>query len=58
MENSLEDTSVKTLAMDTEEHYREQANTYRSSAAYSQMKRLYPLLQTYIESCSNEQLIA
>ncbi len=57
MKISKPDSSVKTLSMDSEAHYRKQANSYRSSEAYEQMKRLYPILESHIEYCRDEQLI-
>ena len=54
----LEDSdSVHVLSMDNEDHYRKQAASYRSSPEYSQMKKLYPLLETHIEHCRDEKLI-
>ncbi len=53
-----DDSSVRKLSMDTEAHYRQQAACYRSSKEYTEMKKLYPLLETYIEYCRDEQLIA
>tara|TARA_Y100001968_G_scaffold295599_1_gene303131 strand:- start:193 stop:369 length:177 start_codon:yes stop_codon:yes gene_type:complete len=58
MLNLEKDSSVQTLTMNTEAHYRQQADSYRSSPAYKEMKQLYPMLQTYIEYCRDEQLIA
>ena len=57
MKNQNDQSSVRTLSMDTEAFYREQAASYRVSAEYMKMKRLYPLLETHIEYCRDEELI-
>ena len=58
MDKQTVDNSVMALKMATEDHYRRQAACYRSSPEYNRMKRLYPVLQTYIEDCRDEKLIA
>ena len=57
MQNQSKESSVRTLSMDTEAFYRKQAASYRGSAEYMKMKRLYPLLETHIEYCRDEELI-
>ena len=57
MINQSDESSVRTLSMDTEAFYRRQADSYRDSAEYMRMKRLYPLLKTHIEYCRDEELI-
>ena len=57
MEKTVFDNSVKSLSMDNEAYYRNQAACYRSSPAYNRMKRLYPLLQNHIEYCRDEELV-
>ena len=57
MSNQRDESSVRTLSMDTEAFYRKQAASYRGSAEYMKMKRLYPLLESHIEYCRGEELI-
>ena len=45
-------------AMESEEHYREKANSYRTSAEYGKMISLYPILELSIKDCKGESLVA
>ena len=58
MSNNQIESSLTTLKMATEEHYRQQAACYRSSEEYTKMLNLYPVMQNSIESCKDEPLIA
>ena len=49
---------IKTLEMETEDHYRKKANFYRTSPEYGKMISLYPILETSIENCKGEKLVA
>ncbi len=49
---------MNNLEMETEDHYREKANSYRTSAEYGKMIRLYPILETSIKDCKGENLVA
>ena len=51
-------SKVKSLEMETEEHYRKKEATYRSSTEYDQMVLLYPILKTSIKNCQGESLVA
>ena len=44
--------------METEDHYRQKAKGYRSSPEYGKMISLYPVLETTINACKGESLIA
>tara|TARA_Y100001968_G_C19201500_1_gene640211 strand:+ start:41 stop:217 length:177 start_codon:yes stop_codon:yes gene_type:complete len=57
MDSIPHDNSVLLLSMANEDHYRKQADSYRNSPEYTEMKKLYPLLETYIEYCRDEKLI-
>ena len=46
------------LKMGTEHHYRERANFYRTSPQYGKMISLYPILETSINDCKGETLVA
>ena len=46
------------LGMETEDHYRKKAITYRTSPEYGKMITLYPILETSIKDCKGENLIA
>ena len=46
------------LEMETEDHYRKKANVYRTSAEYGKMISLYPILETSINDCKGEKLVA
>lgn len=43
------------MRMDNEEHYRQQAATYRDSSQYKRMVRRYPVLQNSIKDCIDEK---
>ena len=46
------------LEMETEDHYRKKASFYRTSPEYGKMISLYPILETSIENCKGEKLVA
>ena len=46
------------LEMETEDHYRKKANVYRTSSQYGKMISLYPILETSIKDCKDENLVA
>ena len=46
------------LEMETEDHYRKKANFYRTSPEYGKMISLYPILETSIQDCKGETLVA
>ena len=46
------------LEMETEDHYRKKANSYRTSPEYGKMISLYPILKTSIKDCKDENLVA
>ena len=46
------------LEMETEDQYRKKANSYRTSPEYGKMISLYPILETSIKDCKNENLVA
>ena len=50
-------TKRKSLEMASEAHYREKAESYRSSDEYGKMISLYPILETSIKNCKGENLI-
>tara|TARA_Y100001968_G_C19352112_1_gene715192 strand:+ start:325 stop:489 length:165 start_codon:yes stop_codon:yes gene_type:complete len=54
----MEFNSIKSLKMETEDHYREKANSYRTSPEYGKMISLYPILETSIKDCKDENLVA
>ena len=45
------------LKMATEDFYRNQEKSYRSSKAYGKMTKLYPVLLTSIKECQKEKLV-
>ena len=45
------------LEMATNDHYKKIAAGYRNSEEYNKMISLYPVLQTSINDCINEELI-
>ncbi len=49
---------INSLEMGTEDHYRKKASFYRTSAEYGKMISLYPILETSIEDCKGEKLVA
>ena len=46
------------LKMETEDQYRKKANVYRTSSEYGKMISLYPILETSIKDCKDENLVA
>ena len=54
----MEFKRIKSLEMKTEDHYRKKANFYRTSAEYGKMISLYPILETSIQDCKGEILVA
>ena len=55
---SAKDFCEINLKMDTEEHYKKQADCYHQSDQYQKMRNLYPILQSSIKDCKGEQLVA
>ncbi len=55
---SMEFQRINSLEMETEDHYRKRANSYRTSSAYGKMISLYPILETSIKDCKDENLVA
>ena len=51
-------TKFNSLEMETEDHYRQRAIGYRTSAEYGKMISLYPVLETSINDCKGESLVA
>ena len=49
---------INNLEMETEDHYRKKAKTYRTSPEYGNMISLYPILETSIKDCKDENLVA
>ena len=49
---------INSLEMKTEDHYREKANSYRTSPQYGKMISLYPVLESTIKECKGENLVA
>ena len=45
------------LEMKSEVHYKKAAESYRKSEQYINMLNLYPILQTTLNDCINENLI-
>ena len=54
----MEFKRINSLEMETEDHYRKRANSYRSSSQYGKMISLYPILETSIKDCKGESLVA
>ena len=54
----MEFMRIKSLEMETEDHYRKKANSYRTSPEYGKMVSLYPILETSIKDCKGEHLLA
>ena len=46
------------LEMESEDQYRQKANDYRTSPEYGKMISLYPILETSIKDCKDENLVA
>ncbi len=45
------------LEMKSEGHYKKAAKTYKESEQYTNMIDLYPILQTTLIECKNENLV-
>ena len=45
------------LEMKSEGHYKKAAKTYRKSEQYINMLNLYPILQSTLIECKNENLV-
>ena len=45
------------LDMKSEGHYKKAANSYRKSDQYTNMINLYPILQTTLIDCEDENLV-
>jgi len=54
----MEFKQIKSLEMETEDHYRKKATSYRTSPEYGKMISLYPILKTSIKDCKGENLVA
>ena len=54
----MEFKQINSLEMETEDHYRKRANSYRTSAEYGKMISLYPILESSIKYCKGESLVA
>ena len=49
---------LNSLEMETEDHYRKKANVYRTPPQCGKMISLYPILETSIQDCKDETLVA
>ena len=58
MDKNQSDTHFVAYEMNSEEHYRNQAASYRKTAKYCQMVQIDPILKASIENCQGERLIA
>ena len=54
----MEFKRIHGLEMETEDHYRKKATFYRTSPEYGKMISLYPILETTIKDCKDENLVA
>ncbi len=55
---TFQGTSRKiSLEMKSEGHYKKAAKTYRKSDQYINMINLYPILQTTLNECKDENLV-
>ena len=54
----MEFKQIKSPKMETEDHYRKKATSYRTSPEYGKMISLYPILKTSIKACKGENLVA
>ena len=50
----MEWKQINSLEMETEDHYRKRANSYRTSPEYGKMISLYPILETSIKDCKGD----
>ena len=54
---STRTSSQISLEMKSEGHYKKAAKTYRKSEQYINMLNLYPILQTTLIECKDENLL-
>ena len=57
MTTSQSNTRKISLEMKSEGHYKKAANSYRKSEQYINMINLYPILQTALIDCKDENLV-
>ena len=57
MTTSQRDTRKISLEMKSEGHYKKAAKSYRKSKQYINMINIYPILQTTLIDCENENLV-
>ena len=57
MTTSQGNTRKISLEMKSEVHYKKAANSYRKSEQYINMINLYPILQTTLIDCKDENLV-
>ena len=57
MTTSQRNTKKISLEMKSEGHYKKAAKSYRKSAQYINMINLYPILQTTLIDCEDENLV-
>jgi len=57
MTTSQRDTRKISLEMKSEGHYKKAAKSYRKSEQYINMINLYPILQTTLIDCEDENLV-
>ena len=57
MTTSQRNTRKISLEMKSEGHYKKAAKSYRKSEQYINMLNLYPILQTTLIDCEDENLV-
>ena len=57
MTTSQRNTRKVSLEMKSEGHYKKAAKSYRKSEQYINMINLYPILQTTLIECEDENLV-
>ena len=57
MINSKSNSRKNLLEMKSEGHYKKAAKSYRKSDQYTNMINLYPILQTTLIDCEDENLV-
>ena len=57
MTTSQTNTRKISLEMKSEGHYKKAAKSYRKSEQYINMINLYPILQTTLTDCKDENLV-
>ena len=57
MTTSQRNTRKVSLEMKSEGHYKKAAKSYRKSEQYINMINLYPILQTTLIDCEDENLV-